>query len=70
MPPGRPPNGFLTNKDNIDFDYFLATELKCGTVAELEARMSAKEYLYWTRYYAVRQQKAELEELKAKRKRR
>lgn len=59
----------MTNDDNIEFDYFLAKELGM-TVSDMEARMSTREYLYWTRYYAVRQQRAELEQLKANRKRR
>lgn len=68
MPPRRPPNSFLTNHENLQFDYFLTKELGLGTVARMEAVMSAREYLYWTRYYLVEQQNRQLEELKAKQK--
>ena len=36
------------------------------TVADLEARMSNREFLYWQAYYARKAQKEEMASLKAK----
>lgn len=35
------------------------------TVADMRQRMSQAEFLYWTRYYALKAQAEELERLKA-----
>lgn len=35
------------------------------TVGELRQRMSNAEFVYWTRYYALKAQREELERLKA-----
>lgn len=35
------------------------------TVADLRERMSQAEFVYWTRYYALKAQTEELERLKA-----
>ena len=35
------------------------------TVAEMRARMDQSEFIYWTRYYALKAQREELERLRA-----
>ena len=36
------------------FDHFALAERLCMTVAELETRMSGKEFVEWLAYYAIR----------------
>ena len=55
----------MTSSD-LEFTFFLATELKM-TVAEIENTMSNGEFVHWTIYYAKKNQKAQLEQLKARR---
>lgn len=55
----------LENDEQLEFEFFLAEKLKIGTVAEMRARMSHGEFVYWSRYYSRRAAEAELEAKKA-----
>jgi hypothetical protein len=61
----RPPKAFLGDEDAgreagiVPLDFHLARIIGC-TVAELGDRMSALEWLHWSRFLAVEKQSAEL----------
>lgn len=46
------------------FEYFLASKLGM-VVDEMRRRMTQAEFIYWTRYYALKAQREELERGKA-----
>lgn len=60
-----PPKAFLGDGDAADregihpLDFELAAMLGC-TVAELQDRMTAREWLHWSRYLGVKRQNEEL----------
>lgn len=54
----------LVSDDELSFEFFLADRLRM-TVGELRERMSHAEFVYWTRWHALRAQAEELERLKA-----
>jgi hypothetical protein len=48
----------------LEFEHYLAQKLG-RTVRELRATMGQDEFVYWSRYYAIKAQREELERLKA-----
>lgn len=62
-----PPKVFLAGGDDggeLRFEFYLADRLRM-TVAELRDRMSAHEFLLWSRYHSVLRQEQELAESRA-----
>ncbi len=62
--PRRSPKALLDEENDLEFQFFLAQKLSM-TVAELRDRMTHAEYVGWSRYFAVKAQREELERLKA-----
>lgn len=62
--PGKARYQEFEDHPDVEFDYFLARELRM-TVADLRERMSADEYLGWSTFYKRKAQQEELARLRA-----
>lgn len=62
--PGKAAYLAFENDPGLEFEYFLAQKLGM-TVARLRAEMDGGEFVYWTRFYARKQQAQELARLTA-----
>jgi hypothetical protein len=63
--PGKAAWLALEESAELEFEYYLASKLAVGTVAEMRGRMSNMEFLLWSRFYSRKWQAEELERLKA-----
>lgn len=52
-------------RPDVEFDYFLARELRM-TVEQMRRSVSGEEYLGWSTFYKRKNQREELERLKAR----
>jgi hypothetical protein len=55
---------FHDDENETGFDFFLAEKLHMP-VARMRAELSQLEWMQWTRYYGVKAQRQQLENLKA-----
>lgn len=61
----RRPSGFLNDPD-YHFEFFLTEQIGGGnTRAQFMGRMSNREFVAWSRYYALKAQQEDLEAKKA-----
>lgn len=54
-----PRKAFLDAESDLEFEFYLADRLGM-TVARLRDELGAGEFLYWSRFHMVRQQREEL----------
>lgn len=66
--PRRSPFKRLLANPNLEFEFFLATELGM-TVGRLRQEMTNAEFIHWIAYYERKSQREELEMKKAQAKR-
>jgi len=57
--PGKAAYLAFEDDPGLEFEYFLAQKLGM-TVSRLRAELDNSEFVYWTRYYARKQQREEL----------